>query len=478
MAVTARRPSCQWGIVPCRTYSERMTNASPAVRATRGIRFATAGRFEPPVLQDYTPGSELGHSGRISPQVPGMLEQALNIDSSAMSEDCLFLDVFAPENAEGLPVLVWVHGGAYLTGSGSIQWYDGTRLAQRGAVVVTINYRLGALGFLGAGNWGTLDQVCALQWVNRHIASFGGDPANVTIFGESAGGSAVISLMAAPEARGLFHGVWAMSPSINQLRDVPTAECWQAEFLSAAGVKSVEEAKSLPIDDLLKAQAAVTAMPSRNYDMFTPAAGGAGLVDDILGTAAASSIPLSIGTNRDESLLFLALDPRFSNATVEQWVEATDTQFGERAAEVRAAYEAARPGSTPLQLIGAAQTDHGFRRPAQRLSEARAAAGNPTWMYWFTWASPAFGGLLGSAHALDIPFAFDNLHAPGTAMLLGEGDDHQSLATRFADEIVGFARAGKASWAAFDTASRPTLRLDTTVEMLHDPEPTLRILHD
>jgi para-nitrobenzyl esterase len=129
-------------------------------------------------------------------------------------------------------------------------------------------------------------------------------------------------------------------------------------------------------------------------------------------------------------------------------------------------------------LIAAVQTDHGFRRPAQRLSEARAEQGNPTWMYWFTWASQAFGGILGSAHALDIPFAFDNLHTPGTAMLLGEGSELQELACRFADEIAGFSHKGEASWPTFDTVKRPTLRLDTTVELLHDPEPTLRALHD
>lgn len=454
-----------------------MTNATVPVRATKGIRFATAGRFEAPVLQPYTPGSELGVSGKVAPQVPGMLEQLLSIDQSSMSEDCLFLDVFAPEGAKNLPVLVWVHGGAYLTGSGSIAWYDGTRLAQRGAVVVTINYRLGALGFLGQGNWGTLDQICALKWVQQNIASFGGDASNVTVFGESAGGSAVISLMAAPEAKGLFHGVWAMSPSINQLRDVATADCWLAEFLGAAGVASIEEARALPLEDILKAQATVSAMPNTNYDMFTPAAGGLGLDADILGAAAASNTPLSIGTNHDESLLFLAFDPRFSAATTEQWVEETDRHFGQRAATVREAYEAARPGATPLQLIGAVQTDHTFRRPAQRLAEARSAAGNDTWMYWFTWASPALGGILGSAHALDIPFAFDNLHAPGTQMLLGDGEGHQDLAVRFADEIVSFARNGSAGWDAFDTESRATLRLNTDVELLHDPEPTLRALH-
>ena len=131
--------------------------------------------------------------------------------------------------------------------------------------------------------------------------------------------------------------------------------------------------------------------------------------------------------------------PNLAAATTEQWVAFTERELGARAAEARAVYESHRPGATPLQLIAAVQTDHTFRLPAQQFCAARHAAGAPSWMYWFTWASPAFGGLLGSAHALDIPFAFDNIHSPGTEMLLGDGPERQGIATRFADEIAGFA---------------------------------------
>jgi para-nitrobenzyl esterase len=285
-------------------------------------------------------------------------------------------------------------------------------------------------------------------------------------------------LLAAPSAQGLFHHAWAMSPSINQLRTLDSARRWQQSFLDAAGVTSLGEARELPLEKVLEAQAAVIAMPNTEYDMFAPTAGGFGLPERLLDAAAANPVTFCVGTNRDESLLFLAFDPTFSSATDEQWLRHTEHQFGTRAAEARAAYEAARPGATPVQLIAAAQTDHVFRRPAQRLCEARAAAGNPSWMYWFTWASPAFGGMLGSAHALDIPFAFDNLAAPGTEMMLGDGDDRQPLATRFADEISAFASKGAPSWEAFDPTDRATLRLDAEVELLHDPESALRLLQD
>ena len=444
-----------------------------------GIRFATADRFEAPVLVPYDPAATLGEAGPMAPQVPGMMEQLLGVDASHMSEDCLFLNVFAPADAtpdSKLPVLYWIHGGAFLNGAGSVAWYDGSRLAARGHVVVTINYRLGALGFLGAGNWGTLDQICGLQWVREHIGAFGGDAGNVTIFGESAGGSAVVSLMAAPDAQGLFHRAWAMSPSIRQLRTLAQAEEWAAAFLGHAGVSSIDEARALSVEQLMAAQAATLVMPNSEYEMFTPAAGGLALPDDIVGAAAANPVPLSIGTNRDENLLFLAFDPRYSAATTEQWHDHAATQFGERAAEAKAAYEAARAGASPLGLIAAAQTDHVFRVPARRLSEARSSAGNPTWMYWFTWASPAFGGILGSAHALDIPFAFDNLDAQGIEMMLGTGEERQAIATRFADEISTFSAKGAPSWAPYDTEQRATLRIDATVELVHDPEPELRQL--
>ena len=449
------------------------------ITAHLGIRFATAERFEAPVLVPYDPVATLGEAGPMAPQVPGMMEQMLGVDASHMSEDCLFLNVFAPADAtpeSKLPVLFWIHGGAFLNGAGSVAWYEGSRLAARGHVVVTINYRLGALGFLGAGNWGTLDQICALQWVHDHIGAFGGDAGNVTIFGESAGGSAVVSLMAAPDAAGLFHRAWAMSPSIRQLRTLEQAEVWAAAFLQHAGVATLDDARALTVEQLMAAQAATLVMPNTEYEMFTPAAGGLALPDDIVGAAAANPVPLSIGTNRDENLLFLAFDPRYSSATAEQWAEHAALQFGDRATEAMAAYAAARPGSSPLGLIAAAQTDHVFRIPAQRLGEARSRLGNDTWMYWFTWASPAFGGILGSAHALDIPFAFDNLDAQGIEMLLGDGADRQAIATRFADEISSFSAKGAPSWAPFDLEQRATLRIDATIELLHDPEADLRRL--
>jgi para-nitrobenzyl esterase len=186
--------------------------------AYKGIQFARASRWQHPTdVETYDSPVDATSNGSISPQIPGFLEQMLGTDPSSMAEDCLNLNVYCPQGAtdtSNLPVLFWIHGGAYTNGAGSIAWYDGSRLASRGVVVVSINYRLGALGFAGHENFGVLDMLSGLRWVQRNISSFGGNPGNVTIFGESAGGSAVVSLMAPDAANHLFHKAWSMSPSI------------------------------------------------------------------------------------------------------------------------------------------------------------------------------------------------------------------------------------------------------------------------
>jgi len=443
-----------------------------------GIRFAHADRLAPP--RDITSwDGELDATkfGPICPQVPGMLEAMLGFDGSNMSEDCLNLNVFtrnAPIGSTKLPVLVWIHGGAYTNGAGSIPWYHGSALASRGAVVVTINYRLGSFGFLGEGNYGTLDMISALRWVQRNIAAFDGDANNVTIFGESAGGSAVVSLMSSPEAKGLFHKVWAMSPSIGQLRTLPRAQELQTQFLELAKVSSIEAVREMPLDDMLAAQAKQMALPAANFDFYTPTAGGEALPFDILSAAAQSQLPLVLGSNHDEDRLWSALDPLQANFDQHDWERVSGEVFGDHAAAARSAYEKLRPTESPKQLISSVRTDTSFRQRAQRLAEQHAGHNNPTWMYWFTWATPAFDGILGSCHALDVPFAFDNLSAPGTDMLTGDGSERAGIAARFADEIAQFATTSRPTWPAFDTTNRKTLEINAEFVVLSDPEKEIR----
>jgi para-nitrobenzyl esterase len=443
-----------------------------------GIRFAHADRLSPPRdIMSWEGELDATKFGPICPQVPGMLEAMLGFDGSNMSEDCLNLNVFThntPTGATKLPVLVWIHGGAYTNGAGSIPWYHGSALASRGAVIVSINYRLGAFGFLGTGNYGTLDMISALRWVNRNIAAFDGDANNVTIFGESAGGSAVVSLMSSPDAAGLFHKAWAMSPSIGQLRTLPRAQELQTQFLGLAEVSSIDEVRAMPLDDLLAAQAKQMALPAANFDFYTPTAGGEALPFDILSAAAQSTLPLVLGSNHDEDRLWSAMDPLQAEFGQDDWERVSGEVFGDHAVEARAAYEKLRPTETPKQLISSVRTDTAFRQRAQRLAEQHASHNNPTWMYWFTWATPAFGGILGSCHALDVPFAFDNLNAPGTDMLTGDGAERAGIATRFADEIVEFATTSQPTWPAFDTTHRKTLEINAEFNVLSDPEKEIR----
>ena len=445
-----------------------------------GIRYATAARHQDPEDITATEGVfEATAFGPICPQIPGALEIILGADTTNISEDCLHLNVFtpaAPSSQPQLPVLVWIHGGAYNNGSNSVPLYHGSSLASRGVVVVAINYRLGSFGFLGVDNFGILDMISALRWVQRNIASFNGDANNVTIIGESAGGSAVVSLMSSPEAKGLFHKAWAMSPSIGQLRTKDRAVQAEQVFLEHAGVSTRKDLQSLTIAEMLDVQAKLEAIPTENFDHFTPAAGGSALPHDIVTTAAESPLPFVVGTNRDENRLWAALDPAQNQLGEEHWDDLCTQTFGEHAAHAKNTYEQIRPNEVPWQLISSIHTDTAFRQRAQRISEQRVAANNKTWMYWFTWPTPVLDGIVGSCHGLDIPFAFDNLSIPGTDGLTGEGPERAAIATRFAGEIVQFARTSAPTWPAFGIDDRQTLEICAEMNVLKDPESEIRVL--
>jgi para-nitrobenzyl esterase len=445
-----------------------------------GIRYATAARHQNPEDITATEGVfEATAFGPICPQIPGALEIILGADTTNISEDCLHLNVFtpaAPSSQPQLPVLVWIHGGAYNNGSNSVPLYHGSSLASRGVVVVAINYRLGSFGFLGENNFGILDMISALRWVQRNIASFNGDANNVTIIGESAGGSAVVSLMSSPEAKGLFHKAWAMSPSIGQLRTKERAVQAEQVFLEHAGVSTRKDLQSLTIAEMLDVQAKLEAIPTENFDHFTPAAGGSALPHDIVTTAAGSPLPFVVGTNRDENRLWAALDPAQNQLGEDHWDDLCTQTFGEHAAHAKNTYKRIRPNEVPWQLISSIHTDTAFRQRAQRISEQRVAANNKTWMYWFTWPTPVLDGIVGSCHGLDIPFAFDNLSIPGTDGLTGDSPERAAIATRFANEIVQFARTSAPTWPAFDIDDRQTLEICAEMNVLKDPESEIRVL--
>jgi para-nitrobenzyl esterase len=450
---------------------------SDGTHAFLGLPYAEAPRFSSAIPEKPWSEPRQAHAhGPICHQEPGLIESAMGGSLPPMGEDCLSLSVHTPgDGRTGLPVLVWIHGGGFLNGSGSSPWYDGAALARRGVVVVSINYRLGVFGFWRGNNLGIGDQIEALRWVRSNVEGFGGDPGNVTIFGESAGGSSVVALMASPDARGLFHRVWSMSPSIGQYRSLERADMHADRFLELAGAADDGALSSMTPEQLLEAQKSLIGESSRAYDFFSPTAGGTHLPGDIVEMAAASDARLVVGTTRDENRLFGAFTPDAQNMTGDKMTQMMNALLPDRSDAVDV-YRRHRPGENDAQIVMAAQTDEGFRQRAIRLAEKHTANGGTSHMYWFTWPTPAFGGVLGSCHAVDIPFTFDNLNAPGISMFTGDAPERAVLARDLSSQLVSFAIDGTVDWPSFCRERRATRVFDVESMVLHDPEPEIRAL--
>jgi para-nitrobenzyl esterase len=396
-------------------------------------------------------------------------------------------------------VLVWIHGGGFTGGAGSTPWYDGRRFCRRGdVVVVTVNYRLGVLGFLDlsglgepalahSGTCGLLDQVAALRWVRENISSFGGDPGNVTVFGESAGAMSIGALLGMPAAAGLFHKAILQSGACQNTSSPARAQAIAAEVLDAAGLRTADALRSAPVDALLEAQAAVEKRHQGGGLPFQPVVGGADLPRpplEAIAAGEAAGIPLLVGTTLEEMRLFGMWDQTLptidDDAIAARWQPAV----GDQTAKIVAAYRAERPDATPAELWTAVATDWVFRIPAIRLLEAQLAHQQRCWSYLFTMRSTAFGGLLGACHALEIPFVFDTLDRPGVAMFTGEPEGSAELAVAMQEAWISFARngdpnlSGVPTWPAYDTTDRATMDFGPTRRVVTDPYDRERRLWD
>ena len=477
------------------------------VRVFRGIPYAAPPtgehRFTPPRPAVAWSGvREATTFGPISIQSPSPLEAVFGPDRPPQSEDSLFLNVWAPASAGPHPVMVWIHGGAFLTGSGSTPWYDGTAFASRGdVVVVTLNYRLGALGFLhladlggerhaSSGNVGILDQIAALRWVQENIAAFGGDAGNVTIFGESAGGMSVGTLLGTPAAKGLFHRAILQSGAASHVlgRDVATDIAEEMLTELGLGRHQLDELTKVPADRLLAAQTAVTQRRASIGLAFRPVVDGTTLPQpplDAIAGGSSADVDVLVGTNLDEMTLFHIAFPELASMDQESLVKRADEVFGEgRGAGAAATYVAARGTMTPVDIWTAIQTDAVFRIPAIRLAERQSSVNPNLYAYLFTWATPSFGGRLRSTHALEIPFVFDNLGKPGVDVFAGTSAGRQHLARRMNDAWIAFAHAGDPNhaglpdWPRYDAGGRSTMLLDDTCAVEDDPYGEERRLWD
>ncbi len=459
----------------CGTFSGAKSNDK--VDEFLGIQYARAGRFQAPIdIEKYDGVVEAKSFGAQSPQVPGFMEEILNTKEIPISEDCLYLNIWKPSVVKTpLPVLFWIHGGAFTNGTAATSWYHGANLAQLGEViVVSINYRLGPFGFLEENNLGLLDQISALRWVNRNIESFGGDSDNVTIFGESAGGSSVVALTASPMTRGLINKAWAMSPSLLQLRSPTEAKDAMSAFLEVAHVGSLNELATLSMQQIIDATAQLFVNVDNYISTFSPTRGGSGLPEDVYEASAKSNVPLIVGTNRDENRLWAVLNPQpIDEAGASKYFKKA---FASSAEGAWATYSQLAQNASPVQLVSAMQTDQSFRVPAWQLCDIRSKRGAETWMYWFTWPTPIFDGVLGCCHALDLPFMFSNLDKPNVELFTGTSPVRSKISTHFTDELLSFAKTGKVSWPQYNTSDRKTLRIDEDVEVLTNPEPVIRKL--
>jgi len=399
-------------------------------------------------------------------------------------EDCLNLNVWTPDpGGSGLPVLVWIHGGMFRKGSGSEAWYRGTSFARDGVVCVTVNYRLAAEGFLylddSTANLGLLDQVAALEWVQGNIAAFGGDPGKVTVAGQSAGAVSIVTLMAMPRARGLFHQAVTQSGAAAQTLTAEAAAGVSSMLAESLGITPTREALSeVPAEQLGQAASATAGKLQSAADpatwgslAFAPVVDGDSLPEhplDALRGGAASGVRLLAGWNRDDTRIGL-VPTGFINLVDEPTLTAVVTALGAPDGTVEL-YRAARPGASSGDLLAAATTDCLMRVPVTQVAEARLEAGEAgTWMYRFDHASPSFAGRLGAAHAVEIPYVFDLLDDQSSHALIGDTPP-QDVAETAHGAWVRFVADGDPGWPRYNISDRATALIDEGIAVADDPD--------
>ncbi|WP_211233294.1 carboxylesterase/lipase family protein [Brevibacterium album] len=462
------------------------------VHVFRGIPYAEApsrtGMFHPPVPVAAWDGVRSAQGwGATAPQTPYAPSHArLLANPQHPGEDILNLNVWTPDPGASLPVYVFIHGGAFVHGSGAVPQYDGTAFARGGIVTVTLNYRLGAQGFLhlpeGPANIGLRDQIAALTWVQENIAAFGGDPARVTIGGESAGAMSAAALLASPQARGLFRGAILQSGAghhalpaetahevghalADELGITPTREAFAASETAdvLAAVKRLTLQLQTAPDHARFREAAANAM------LFSPTIDGEVLTELPVTAAAAgrtADVPVLIGTNRDENRLFTVPSGAFAaadTAALHRVLRGLGFADPETAAPLFSDPGDRSPGAALTHVL----TDWMFRIPAIRFAEARAGAHTlPTYMYEFAWPSPMES--LGSCHALELAFAFDTLDAEQSSALTGP-DAPRGLAADLHRTWTEFIGTGSLPWAPYTPENRTVEVFDTVRTTAVDP---------
>jgi para-nitrobenzyl esterase len=499
------------------TYGKVRGFAHREIFVFRGIPYgaSTAGarRFMAPTKPQAWTGVRSALAwGFASPQIPSEhwdkdeVAFVYEWNPGAQAEDCLRLNVWTPGlDQHQRAVMVWLHGGGFAVGSGNeMNVYDGENLARHDVVVVSLNHRLGAVGFLdlsslggeryaASGNVGLLDIVAALEWVRDNIASFGGDPSNVTVFGQSGGGGKVNALMSMPQAKGLFHKAIVQSGSMRRMLTPEFSAKLAAAVLSEAGASkgSLAALHELPFDRLVTAAqiAAKKVYPAPDYshpldfgrhcefNAWGPTVDGAILPEHPFGTgapAASAGVPLIVGSTLTEFAIGF-LNPDFEKLTFDELRGRLVASHGaEQGQRVLDAFRRGHPEASAAKLF-AIWFSSGARHAALQQARLKAAQGGaPAYLYWFAWDSPILDGRLHSFHCADLPFVFDNTDR--CDHMTGGGPEARALANRISTAWVQFARTGNPNqgglppWPAFDSARRSTMIFDSACSVKDDPD--------
>ncbi len=476
----------------------------------KGIPYAatTAGarRFLPPA--PVTPWTGVRSSrayGQVCPQSPrtGWANDSeafmMRWDDGQPGEDCLRANVWTPGlDARRRPVMVWLHGGGFTAGSGQeLPAYDGENLARKGDVVmVSVNHRLGPLGYLNlaaagpafqeSANAGMLDLVAALRWVRDNIAAFGGDPGNVTIFGQSGGGSKVATLMAMPSASGLFHKAIVQSGSMKLSAANADSDRLMRLVLAEFGLTLSDAAKlqTVPADELI-ARANKAIRPPQPLGPpgppgvgarppgWSPSVDGRILPEIPFGKGApaiSAKIPMIIGSTRDEWAMAYNRDQ--PGMTEVQLVENVRTTFGAKTNDILTAFRSQYPGVPPAELLGLIMSAPLRNQVLDQVSAKHAQGAAPVYTYWFTWQTPVLGGMPKAFHCADLPHCFAN--AERCESTTGNTADARAVGDRMSTAWLNFAKTGNPSqsglaWPAFEPSSVPTMIFDSRCRMENDP---------
>jgi para-nitrobenzyl esterase len=466
-------------------------------------------RFLPPIsVEPWIKMRYCTDYGPIAPQTGALVDcvQAASDEQTMgmrrhlpQSEDCLVLNIWTPGVGDSgkRPVMLWLHGRGYDSGAGSETMYNGANLARRGnLVIVTINHRLNVFGYLhladiggeeftGSGLAGMLDAVLALKWVHDNITNFGGDPGNVTIFGESGGGSKVSTLLGLPSAKGLFHkAIIESGPGLRGV-EAKDATAFTERLLAQLNIKKndVHKLQELPFEQI---QLAAGKLIGGRSSMGMASPGGltirlAPTVDgkyypvhafDPVACPTSAGIPVMIGTNRHENATFLTLDPKRRRLTEAELRERMLPLLGDKVDSIINTYKKTRPEDTPWDLF-VALTSEGTRRASIALAERKAAGSSaPVFMYLLTWETDYYGDLFRACHVLEIPFVFDNVD---DIALTGGRPDKYRLRDSISDAWIAFARNGNPShpgipeWPAYSDQNRATMLLDVPCRVEADP---------